>query len=95
MTVKTGGIRRGASIPPDPLDILGSFADGSVSRGLLRGGVSGIPRGGAGGPSVPQHIQCGVRRSGSTLGKGNDRATRRAVRVRTGGTTPKRPILRG
>ena len=52
------GIRCGASILLHPPDILGSFVDGSTSRGLLQGGVPGIPEGDTGGPSIPPKIQC-------------------------------------
>ena len=47
MPVNTGGIQRGASIPPHPLYILGSVADGSAIRGLLQDIIPWIPGGDA------------------------------------------------
>ena len=64
-------------------------------RGVLWDRIPGIPGGDAGGPSVPHHIQCGGGCSGPILGSGGGREIGRAGRERTGGKTPKRPLLCG
>ena len=56
MPVNPGRIWHGVLNPPCPLDILGLFVDGSLSRGLLWYGVPGITGGDAGGPYVPNNI---------------------------------------
>ena len=89
MTGNPGGIRCGASSLPYPPDVLGAFAYGSAIRKLLRGGIPGIMGGDTGGPSAPQHIQCGGRLSGLTLVSGDGRASGRSGWEWTGGTTPK------
>ena len=95
MPGNTGGIRRGASRPLHPTGILVSVAVGSAHRGLLRDVVPGFPGGDAGGPSIPNHIQCSGGRSGTELGSGDGRARRWEEQVRTGGMTLKRPLLCG
>ena len=57
MTGNIGGIRRGASIPPHPMGILGQVADVSAHKGILQDIVTGILGGDAGGPSYPHHIK--------------------------------------
>ena len=86
---------RGTSIPPHPPGIMGYVADGIAGRGLLWDSDPGILGGDAGGPSAPHHIQCGGGRSGPTMGSGDGIESGRTRREQTGGTTPKRPLLRG
>ena len=95
MPGNTGGIRLGASSPPHPTGILVQVADGSVRRGILRDGVTGIPGGDVGGPSYPHHIQCGGGCSGTTLCSGVERERRRAKQAQMGGMTPNRILKRG
>ena len=63
--------------------------------GLLQDAVPGIQGDEVGITSVPQHIQCGSGRSVLTLGSDDGTESSQALRVRKGGSTPKRPLLRG
>ena len=54
----------------------------------------GFRGGDAGGTSVPHHIQCGGGCSSMSLGSGGGRERGREGRARTGGTTPKHPLIR-
>ena len=62
------GLWHGSSILPDPLDILGSAADGHKSGRILQVRIPGLRGGNTGLPAVPHHLQCGGGCGGASLG---------------------------
>ena len=79
----------------DPPDVLGAAVDGRESREVLWVGLLGIQWGDVVGGAVPQNLQLGGGCSGEALGLYYGRGHKQAGRARTGGHTPKFPLLCG
>ena len=94
----TKEVRRGGGGGPRrliTLCILVQSSDGGSYGGILRGVIPRFLGGDPGGPPIPNNLQCGGGRSGTSLDLVGGRRRGREGRVGKGGDAPRHHFLRG